>query len=1045
MLEILYGEAGTGKSSLLYRKLKENAEAGRRVFLFVPDQFSFEAEKAVCRLFSSEEGTSPAARNVSVTMFSRAAAELLRRFGETKEYADEVAKTLLMTRALNTLAAQDRLEYYRRQMKKPGFAAFSLELVARLRGAGLTPSSLRSLVSGQAERLSPLLLSKMNDLCEIFSEYDGLLSVSFDDRLDDVRRAAELIRVSEEYEGAYCYFDGFDDFSGSQEVFLRALLERAARCVFTVTADAPDSEKPHFRASARLIARLKEMNGGEARLVPLKTKYRAGCTGELIRARDPWEECDWICAKIRALCDEGYRCRDIAVLTPKPVYAEILESAMKKYGIPFFADIPEPILHKSVVRFAVDTLKALSFETEDLLRYVKSGFVRHREGKTISYLQADLLERLCRRYDVRKRDWLRPFPEKLDEDGTAEALRKSVVDPLRRLKRRLENADGAEMTAALCDFLCGEMDIDRSVYGRCILGREADGRLIVDKRKLDEYSALWDDMMTVFESAHEALKGYRLPLSEYLSTLTGIFSSVEIAKPPQTLDAVTVGDVERSRFHRVRAVFLCGLNQGVFPRSAKAAGAFSAGEEEELCRCGIALASDRETRCSTELFLFYRCTRLPEERLYATFPAVSETGGELSPSPSLGALKKDLGVQECRAASDFGAAFYCRSAASARRYLAGIFSDESRRPEREAVEEALCAAGEPPLSPRPENPDRHRLSPAHAARLLRLPTYSPTAIAGMNRCKFGFFCTYGLGLREEEERAVNEALSGRVVHFCLERLLIEYAGKKDALTALSDGELFAFAQKSVQKFKEEEFFGDFGAAERFSYQLGQLSSLAAQAAARLRDEMRFSGFTPLSPEKTVEFRFGDLTIRGICDRLEIARRDGKRYLRVIDYKRGKNALDLADVYRGEELQMLLYLFGLCEEYGAEPSSVLYRPIGADSFGKSGALSRDTDARKQKQANERGHAAGGVMLDDSPERAEVAALNDAYAALYGSLRGGYCAPRLIPRESFSRLKEYCKAYVNALAMETSRGMVGACPTGDACRFCDYGLFCGKGDR
>lgn len=1020
MLEILYGEAGTGKSTLLYDKIRADAENGQRVFLFVPDQFSFEAEKAICKKIAA-----PAARGVTVTMFSRAAAELLRRFGETKEYADEVAKTLLMTRALNTLAAQDRLEYYRRQMKKPGFAAFSLDLVAKLRGAGLTPSSLRSLVSDRADRLSPLLLSKMNDLCEIFSEYDGLLTLSFDDRLDDVRRAAELIPASDEYEGAACYFDGFDDFSGSQSVFLRALLERAEKVSVSVTVDSPDSEKPHFRAAAGLLARLREMNGGEEALIPLKKRYREKCTGELIAARDPWEECDWICAKIRALNDEGIRCRDIAVLAPKPVYAEILESAMKKYEIPFFADIPEPILHKSMVRFAVDTLRALSFETEDLLRYVKSGFVRHYDGKTISYLQADSLERLCRRYDVRKRDWLRPFPERIDADGAAEALRKSVVDPLRRLKRRFENADGSEMTAALCDFLCNEMNLDRSVYARCILGREEDGRLIVDRKRLDEYSALWDDTVAVFESAYETLKGYRLPLSEYLSTLTAIFSSVEIAKPPQTLDAVTVGDVERSRFHRVRAVFLCGLNQGVFPRSMKTAGAFSAGEEEELSRCGIALAGDRETRYSTELFLFYRCTNLPEERLYVSFPAVSETGEALSPSPSLELLKKRFGTGlRGSGAREWGADFYCRSVGSARRYLAGIFSDESRRPEREAIEQALRGAGETPLSPAPPDADRHRISPGHAARLLRLPAYSPTAIANMNRCKFGFFCTYGLELREEEERAVNEALSGRVVHYCLEQLLTEYAGKKDLLTALDDGALFRFARQSVRKFKEEVFFGDFGAAERFSYQLEQLAALAAQSAVRLRDEMRLSGFTPLSPEKTVEFRFGDLTVKGICDRLELLQKDGKKYLRVIDYKRGKNALSLADVYRGEDLQMLLYLFGLCEEYGAEPSSVLYRPIGADGFGKGGALSREADAKKQKQTNERRHAAGGVMLESSPERAEVEELNENYARLYGAVRGGYCSPKLITKEGFLRLKEYCKAYVNALALETSNGMASS---------------------
>ena len=35
MLEIIYGEAGTGKSSLLYKRISEAAEGGKKVFLFV--------------------------------------------------------------------------------------------------------------------------------------------------------------------------------------------------------------------------------------------------------------------------------------------------------------------------------------------------------------------------------------------------------------------------------------------------------------------------------------------------------------------------------------------------------------------------------------------------------------------------------------------------------------------------------------------------------------------------------------------------------------------------------------------------------------------------------------------------------------------------------------------------------------------------------------------------------------------------------------------------------------------------------------------------
>ena len=47
MTEIIYGAAGTGKSTLMYKKIADAAESGKKVFLFVPDQFSFEAEKII--------------------------------------------------------------------------------------------------------------------------------------------------------------------------------------------------------------------------------------------------------------------------------------------------------------------------------------------------------------------------------------------------------------------------------------------------------------------------------------------------------------------------------------------------------------------------------------------------------------------------------------------------------------------------------------------------------------------------------------------------------------------------------------------------------------------------------------------------------------------------------------------------------------------------------------------------------------------------------------------------------------------------------------
>ncbi len=1033
MTEIIYGEAGTGKSTELYRRIKADAQAGKQVFLFVPDQFSFEAEKIIYKTVPP-----PASGNVTVTMFSRAAQKLLHLYGETKAYADDVVKTMLMKRALKTLADQGRIVYYNSQLKKSGFTSFALSLVAQLRALGFTPSGLRTAISENGD-FDELLMNKLNDICEIYTEYDGLLTREFDDKLDDVRRAAELAAQTDSFAGSCCYFDAFDDFSGSQRVFISALIQKAANVTLALTTDSPTSEKQRFNGAVRLIAALREMSDGELGFTEMKKSYRKP-RGMIVKAKDPWQECDWICSQIRALMDEGCRCREIAVLTANPVYSRILGSAMKKYEIPFFADIPESLLSKSVVRFSLDTLRALSFKTDDLLRYVKSGFVRHSEKKTISRVQIDALERVCRKYDLRERDWQRKFPEGLDESGELEALRKSIVEPLERLKKRIEGADGAEKTAALCEFICGEMDINRSLYGLCLGDtRDENGKIVVNKKKMEEYSAVWDDAVTIFESAHEALKGYELPCSEYIDILTGIFSAAQIAKPPQVLDAVTVGDVERSRLHKVRAVFICGFNQGVMPRSTRAAGAFTGSEAEQLAQCGLALDGDRESRYSSELFLMYRCTHIPEERLYITYPVLSDSFSELMPSPYLENIRRSFNAQE-HGADEYGAEFYCRTEQSARRYLAGIYSDLNKRGEREAITAALGASGA--CFNLNDGGGRRLITPQSAGRLFSLPSYSPTALNSINSCKFNFFCKYGLGLREDEERALTAALSGSVVHYCLERLLRGCVGNPAALTSLTDEELRRYARESTEAYRGEMFFGDFGASERFSYQLDRLSEIAAAAAIRVRDSFIDSQFRPYGIEREVRFRFGDVIIKGICDRLDVSETADGRFLRIVDYKRGKKDLPLDTVYSGENLQTLLYLFGLCEQENAFPSSVLYQPISADEFENDSGANREVSGAVQKQKNERAHAVGGLALHGAPDEGELAQLNERYNGLYGKASRGYCAPKYISQRSFSGLREYCKAYVNAQVLQVKSGMVSACPRkADDCLYCPFALFCG----
>ena len=1027
MLELIYGEAGTGKSALLYNKLAEEAENGKKVLLFVPDQFSFEAEKRVFRTVKPPYGM-----NVTVTMFSREAQKILQLHGETKAYADGIVKNMLMSRVLEELSKGNRLVYYSKQLKNKGFSEVILGIIGELRNGGITPSQLRSVIADRGDDFSEILMNKLNDISEIYTEYDRQLTINFDDRLDDVHRAAELASQAGYFSGAVCFFDGFDDFSGSQTEFIRTICASAEKTVFTVTTDSLSSEKSIFLAASQLARKLCAMDEN-AVLTEMKTRYRGIPQCEIVRARDLWQECDWICSKIHRLMEQGMRYRDIAVLMPDKAYGQIMNSAMKKYEIPAFIDVPEPLINKSVVRFVIYALQALSFETDDILRYVKSGFVRLSNKKTVKDIAADRLEQFCRYYDIKKADWIKPFPKEAHGAKAMEKLRLEIITPLQRLQKKMEGKNGQEMTEAVCDFICREMDIGASIFS--FYFEKENGETVIDKKKQDEYNAVWDDVVTIFESAHEALKETTPTIEEYTDLLTASFSSSYIAKPPQVLDAVTAGDVERSRFTRVKAVFVCGMNQNVFPRSSKTTGSFTGSETEQLVSAGLAIGGDRATRVSSELFKLYRCVNLPEERLFITCSMLSESFTQLTPSPYIEDIERYFGVST-KGADEYGAGFYCRTRKAAEKYLAKIYSDYSKKEEKSAVIKLL--GGDVFEGQTEKNGGRHILSAENAEKLLSLDKYSPTALNKMNNCKYSYFCQYGLGLRGDEKRETGALLSGNVVHFCLERLLKEYG---EGLVQLDEEDIISHVKKSVALYLKENLAEDLGGGSRFSYQVKRLRELAVPAALSIRESMKSGQFVPHKFEEELQYKFGDITVKGKCDRIDIST-DGE-YIRVVDYKHGKNELKLSTVYDGENLQMLLYLFGLCDEMGKKPSAVLYQHIGGCEEKKAESADISKDIADIEKENVRLHIANGVIVENSPAKKEAKFIDDLYNSIYKSSRRlKYAKSPVISEADFESLKNYCRAYVNAMVQQVKCGMISAYPKNEKwCDRCIYNLFCG----
>ena len=105
----------------------------------------------------------------------------------------------------------------------------------------------------------------------------------------------------------------------------------------------------------------------------------------------------------------------------------------------------------------------------------------------------------------------------------------------------------------------------------------------------------------------------------------------------------------------------------------------------------------------------------------------------------------------------------------------------------------------------------------------------------------------------------------------------------------------------------------------------RLTKLAVVVASSLYNELLCGSFVP----KYLEMRFGNspcdtlpafelslndgskITLEGTVDRLDIFKRDDTVYVKVIDYKTGTKTFSLDEVEKGLNIQLLLYLFAIC--------------------------------------------------------------------------------------------------------------------------------------
>ena len=191
-----------------------------------------------------------------------------------------------------------------------------------------------------------------------------------------------------------------------------------------------------------------------------------------------------------------------------------------------------------------------------------------------------------------------------------------------------------EITKTLYNFL-QEMNIEELLKSK-ITKLEEKGFLEI----ANEYETSYKVLMELFDEIVLVFGDEKTTFDKYINILKIGLKNTGLGKIPATQDQVIVGDVNRSRSHKVKAIFIIGVNDGEFPSIYKEEGFFNDADREYLRENGLELAKGSLENLYEDNFNIYKAFTTAEEKLYVSYASSDNEGKSLRPSIMISKLKK---------------------------------------------------------------------------------------------------------------------------------------------------------------------------------------------------------------------------------------------------------------------------------------------------------------------------------------------------------------------------------------------------------------------
>lgn len=1087
MLNLILSRVGGGKTSYITKVISDLLHEGnKKITLIVPEQFSYTTEKSMLTQVGAK-----AMADIDVLSFTSLAEMLVGKPAlHERRRLDDSAKAVLMSIALDSV--KDKLRLYGKLAGKRSAVAEFTALSSEFKLNALSTDDVRLALATQNESL---LKMKLEDIATILDAYEAQIEGSYFNPDDLLRELYEVLPQSDYFNGRFVFIDAFRGFTAEEYKILSLIMAKAANVYITLCTDSlenSDDETDLFAHTKRTAKELvtiarknacsvaapvypqksgkykkynsPELTALEAELfAPVAEIYEGECENiTLCKAADIYAECRFIaCTTKKLIRENGYRCRDIAVIArDASAYEAPLGAELKKCGIGVFEDSRQPVDVSPVVAFVSSAASIVSkgFDTEAVMRYLKTGLAGFDTEEISEIENYCYLWRIS--YGAWQKEWTQNpegFGSELDEDGikTLERLngyRERIVRPLENLRFALNGVSGEEAAKAVYGFLeaVGAAENLKTLAQELIAAGESGIAAELDR--------LWNVVIDLLDSFETVTKGRNVTAQSFADMFELMLSVQTVGTLPQGLDEITIGSADRIRTLAPKIVFIAGANYGSFPAIPSFGAALTDKDRRRMHEIGLELAGYGETKLAEEKLIAYNAFCCASDRLFVCSPERNSKGEQLAPSELYIKIKSLFPNCKEVDASDLDGMYYVEGKelafekmAENKRSANTLYATLKSYFESDPVYSGRIAALERAADRRNFEIADKSVATSLFGKDLHI---SASRVESFYKCPFSYFCRYGIKAMPRKVAELDPMQRGNVIHHTLEKLLADHS--REQLCAMEKRELLKIITEIMDEYLAAKLDGG-QRSERFLYLYRKLALNVCDVAQRLIEEFAFSNFTPVEfelqiggdgaeiPPYRVCAADGEVSIYGAIDRVDTAEIEGKKYFRVVDYKSSGKEFRLSDVTQGLNMQMFIYLFAIWnngkKKFGeALPAGVLYYPANSPLISaERGESPDDIRERKQKKCRMQG-----IVLENG---AVVAAMDSSVSGLYipVEMKKGELKGSMISLAALEKLKEKADGVLAAMADTLHEGKIEALPAEGksykhVCEYCDYKAVC-----